>query len=89
MRTNMFGEYIIDSEDDSLGDYLGLCETDPADVYAQVYTPTVTDQKWSFEVLTKEDGKEIIKSAEMFDNEEALRKYLTQWLDNDDIELVA
>ena len=89
MRTNAFGEYVIDNEDDNLGDYLGLAEIDPAEVYAQVFGPQdgITEL-WSFEIFTKEDGNEVIKSMDLFKTNEDLVKYLTKWLDSNDIELM-
>ena len=85
MRQNAFGDYRIDSPNDDLGSIIDVFEVDHSDVYATIYYDA-EKEKWSFEVLTSEEGNEVASSDTIFESEQAARVYLGQWLDPDTIE---
>lgn len=85
MRTNMFGQHVVDSAEDDLGDWLAKESIEPSDVNAEI---AATDGKWGFEIRTNDDGDEVIGSLEVFESEEAVRDYLKQWISADAIGVV-
>ena len=86
MRQNAFGDYRIDSPNDDLGAVIDNFDVEHSHVYATVYQDELKD-KWSFEVLTSDEGEEIAASDVIFESAEAARNYLEQWLDPDTIEV--
>lgn len=86
MRQNAFGDYRIDSPDDDLGSVIDSFDVEHSHVYATVYQDT-DKEKWSFEVLTSDEGEEVASSDAIFESAEAVRNYLEQWLDPDTIEI--
>lgn len=78
MRTNFFGDSIIESESDDLGDIL-LEAGD--EVYAVVRSNEGEESgKFDFEIMLNESGEIVASSDPIFDNQEAAGDYLRRWI---------
>lgn len=75
MRKTMFGDVIIESADDDLGEVDALQDAGD-EIYAAVRPCEEGSGKFSFEVMHNEDGEVIVSSEPIFDSPRAIRAYL-------------
>lgn len=85
MRTNIFGDTVFDSPDDSLVDYLDIRGIAPEDMYVEIVT---SGAKWGFDIRHYQDGETILASLKVFESEKEIREYLGQYFEPHKIEYV-
>ena len=78
MRTTAFGDVVIESAEDDLGEAFMRLDVDPEDCFGEI--TEVDPGKFAIEVRTNEDGDEVASSDEFFTSVDDARKYLRGWL---------
>ena len=79
----MFGDYIVESDKDDLGE--ALLEVESDDLYASIEPGE--DGGFHFNILNNGDGQSVAMSDEFFETADAARKYLNGWLAPDRIDV--
>lgn len=91
MRKTAFGDTVIESADDDLGE--AIMDHEAGTIYAPIRKDDMGDGgpetkgKFFFEIMENESGEEVASSDPIFDDAQAARKYLTGWLPNADIQV--
>lgn len=79
MRKDEMFNYIIDSVEDDLSQYIT-----PDGSYALC----LEDGAYMFQIIDNDDGHIRIGSDPIFPNDESIRKYLLRWYNDSDIEII-
>ncbi len=79
MRTTMFGDTVIESENDDLGLVEALQEAGD-DVCAVIRAAEEESGKFDFEIMNNDDGEVIVSSEPIFDSQDDAKKYLRGWV---------
>lgn len=78
MRKSLFGDWIVESKDDDLGDALMDAGTE---IYAELMEDTASNPgMWAFEVRNNEDGECVVMSDPIFASRQDARAYVRQWV---------
>jgi len=83
MRRSMFGDFIIESDQDDLGE--ALLEVDPDDLYASIEPGE--EGGFCFNIRNNDDDQSVAMSDEFFETTDAARKYLAGWLAPDRVDV--
>lgn len=74
MRKSVFGDFIVESVDDDMGE--ALMDHDTGDLYALV---TKEDGKYAFEIQNSDDGESVVTSEAIFETAHDAKVYLVSF----------
>ncbi len=85
MRRTTFGDFIVESETDDMGN--AIMDHEIGDIYAVVQEDEEVAGKFSFEVLENQNGNQVVSSEAIFASADDALKYLSGWLRLESIQM--